>query len=62
MQTIAFTTEEMAVLREVLDCRLNEIGMEVVRTDRHDFKQMLKHRQEVLEQVLAKLPEAPVAA
>jgi hypothetical protein len=55
MQCIEFTTEELEVLREVLQHKLKEAGVEMFRTDTHDFKQMLKHRQEVMEHVLAKL-------
>jgi len=33
--------------------------VEVLRTDTHDFKAMLKHRREVLEHILAKLPGVP---
>jgi hypothetical protein len=62
MQCIEFTTEESEVLRELLQHKLHEADVEVFRTDAYDYKQMLKHRREVLEHVLAKLSAAPVQA
>jgi len=62
MQTIELNAEELEVLREVLQHGLSEIGVEVFRTDTHDFKELLKHRRDILERLLAKLPAAPVAA
>ncbi len=62
MQTIEFTAEELEVLREVLQHGLSEIDVEVFRTDTHDFKEILKHRRDVLEHLLGKLPAAPVTA
>ena len=58
---IEFTPEEAEVLREILQHGLNEMNVEVIRTDTHDFKTMLKHRREVLEHILAKVSIAPVA-
>ncbi len=61
MQNVEFTAEELEVVREILQHRLSEIEVELFRTDTHDFKEMLKHRRGVLEQVLARLP-APITA
>lgn len=61
MQRFEFTTEEVQVLREVLRHKLDEIDVETFRTDTHDFKQMLKHRRELLEHVLEQLTSAPAA-
>jgi len=55
MHSIDFTPEELDILREVLQHKMEEAGVEMFRTDTHDFKQMLKHRQEVMEHILAKL-------
>ena len=60
MQCIEFTTEESEVLRELLQHKLQEADVEVFRTDAYHYKQMLKHRREVLEKVLAKLSTTPV--
>jgi hypothetical protein len=62
MPTIDFTQEEIEVMQDVLQHRLNEIDIEVFRTDAIDFKQMLKHRREVLEHAMLKLKAYPLAA
>ena len=59
MHTLEFTAEELDVLREILQQYTNEMEVEVLRTDTHNFKAMLKHRREVLEHILAKLPGLP---
>ena len=62
MQNLEFTAEEQEVLKDVLQHSVDEIDIEVFRTDTHDFKQMLKHRRDVLEHILSKLSAAPVPA
>jgi len=61
MHSIDFTPEELDILREVLQHKMEEAGVEMFRTDTHDFKQMLTHRQEVMEHILAKL-STPVSS
>jgi len=61
MQQMEFSPEEIEVLREVLQHELTEMEVEVFRTDVHDFKQMLKHRRTVLEQVLNKISIVPAS-
>ncbi|HTL15883.1 MAG TPA: hypothetical protein VL793_01530 [Patescibacteria group bacterium] len=61
MQSLEFTTEELDVLRELLRAKIDEIDVETFRTDTHDFKQMLKHRRDVLEHMMIKLTNLPVA-
>jgi hypothetical protein len=60
MTRIEFSDEEVEVLRDVVAHVVGEMNIEVFRTDTHDFKQMLKHRREVLEKVLSRLEIAPV--
>lgn len=61
MKTLAFTPEELELSRELLQHTHNEMDMEVVRTDNRIFKEQLKHRRAVLDQILDKLaPAAPV--
>lgn len=60
MQTIEFTMEEVEVLRELLQHKIDELGVEMGRTDTHDFKRMLKHRRDSLEHRLFKIASAPV--
>ena len=62
MQNFEFSPEELEVLREVLQHGLNEIDVEVFRTDTHDFKEMLKHRRQIMEHILAKLSPTAVGA
>jgi hypothetical protein len=62
MQNFELTSEQVEVLREVLEHQISKMDVEVFRTDTHDFKEMLKHRRAVLEQVMAKLPALPLAA
>ena len=59
MRNFEFTAEEVEILRELLRHGLDEINLEVFRTDTHNFKDMLKQRQHVMEQVLDKLSLAP---
>ncbi len=62
MQKLEFTPEELDVLRDLLQHYLNDIDVEVFRTDTHDFKAMLKHRRETIEHNLSKVSTAPVGA
>ncbi len=59
MGNVELSAEEVEVLREVLAHLVNEMDVEVFRTDSLDFKQLLKHRREVLEKILARLEGAP---
>jgi len=59
MQHTEFSSDELEVLREVLQHAVSEIDVEVFRTDTHEFKEMLKRRREVLEHILAKLSAVP---
>ncbi len=62
MQTIELSAEEREVLHDVLEREFKEIDMEVLRTDTRDFKELLKHRRMILEQLLVKLAAAPAPA
>lgn len=62
MQTLEFSPEELEVLRQILHHELNQMDVEVFRTDSLDFKQMLKHRREILEHLTAKVSNVPVSA
>jgi hypothetical protein len=62
MKRIEFTNEELEVLRELLQNQEHVMDVEILRTDTHDFKEMLKHRREVLEKILGKLPATPQLA
>ena len=55
MQKLEFTNEEMEVLRDLLQHYIDEMDIEVSRTDTRTFKAMLKHRRELVEEVLGKI-------
>jgi hypothetical protein len=61
MQTLEFTDEELAVLRDITKRHLHELDVEVLHTDSHDFKEMLKHRKHVLSHVLEKVSASELA-
>ena len=48
-------TEQTQVLREMLENTLTQLRIESARADSHDFREMLHHREEVVEKVLNKL-------
>ena len=62
MHRIEFSSEELEVLREMLQRSLTEVDVEVFSTDTHDFKEMLKHRRDILGRILAKVSALPLAA
>jgi hypothetical protein len=59
MRTLKLTAEEVEVMRDVVARVISDMQVEVFRTDRHDFKEMLKHRRQVLEGVLDRLQHEP---
>ena len=62
MQNVEFTSEEQEILAEFLRHEIQELGIEVGRTDTHDFKEKLKHRRQVLQSLLTKLSVQTVVA
>lgn len=62
MNEMHLSSEEMDVLRDLLKHVVDDMDVEVSRTDHRDFKEKLKHRRGVLEGVLSKLSSAPVCA
>ncbi len=62
MQTVQLTSEELDLLRQVLEHNLAEIDIEVSHADSREFKTMLKRRRETLEHLLSRLPSDPVTA
>ena len=55
MLTLDLSASEQAVLRQVLEDAVSELGMEIAATDSKDFRDDLKARREVLEKVVAAL-------
>jgi hypothetical protein len=61
MQRLELTSEQCEILRETVKHAVADLVVEVFRTDRNDFKEMLKHRLMILEQI-ARILEVPVTA
>jgi hypothetical protein len=62
MQHLHLTSEETEVLRDVLNHAISEMEIEILHTDTHGFKEMLKRRRALLDQVLTKTAEKELAA
>ncbi|MEW5939951.1 MAG: hypothetical protein AB1750_09840 [Chloroflexota bacterium] len=65
MPTLELTPEEIQLPEEMLEFDLSDLRMEIVGTDRLEFKSALKHRKEAMLDLLKKLrlvEKAPVAA
>lgn len=55
MLQLTLSEEEKITLRDLLQCCLAELRVEIHHTDDMDFKDMLKNRRTVLEKILAEL-------
>ena len=58
MPTLDLSAPEIALLREVLDSVLSDLGMEIAGTDSHDYRASLKERRELLRKIVATLERA----
>lgn len=47
--------EQAQVLREMLENTLTQLRVESARADSHDFREMLHHREDVVEAMLTQL-------
>ena len=61
MLHLVLTTEEQQMLAFLLDECISDLRMEIVDTDSVDYKEMLKHRKQVLTKLLQAL-QAEAAA
>ena len=52
---VSLDIEQTQVLREMLENTLTQLRVESARADSHDFREMLHHREEVVESMLTKL-------
>jgi hypothetical protein len=59
MLTLDLSASEQAILREVLETAVLEMGTEISGTDSKDFRDDLKERREVLQKVIAALGGEP---
>ncbi len=60
MAKLELSSEELKVLRETLERGMSDLDAEVGHTFSHDFKDMLKRRKTVLDQLLRKVQGADV--
>jgi hypothetical protein len=59
MLTLDLSASEQAILREVLETAVSEMGTEIAGTDSKDFRDDLKDRREVLQKVIGALGGTP---
>jgi hypothetical protein len=59
---VALDHEQVQALRELLEATLKELRLESARADSHDYRDMLHHREQIVEQLLLKLSEESRAA
>ena len=55
MPTFELNPEELELLKEILASDLSELRMEIVDTDNSRFKDGLKHRKQIMMDILEKL-------
>ncbi len=60
--TLTLDDEERTLLAEILDRDLRELGHEINHTDDHGFKARLRHRESVLNGILARVRGGSSAA
>jgi acetolactate synthase small subunit len=58
MVKVEFTPEEAEELRNVLENDLSDLRMEIVDTESHDYREMLKKRRDLLAKTIAQLKGA----
>jgi len=55
MSTIELNPKEQQLLQELLESALSELRVEIVSTDRLDYKEALKERKSLMTDILEKL-------
>ncbi len=55
MSNVELTSEELRLLLEILESALSDLRMEIVDTDRSDYKDSLKQRRDLLTRLVEKL-------
>lgn len=58
MIQLTFTEEEREVLFDVLENDIAELRMEISNTHRHEYREMLKHREVLMKSIQQKLQES----
>ena len=57
MVKIEFSTEEAGELRAILENYLSDLRMEIVDTEGHDYREMLKKRRDFVSKIIEQLIE-----
>lgn len=52
MFTLTLTSEQLKVLEALLECSVDELHSEIVRTDNRCFRENLKERKHLLQELL----------
>jgi len=55
MPTFELNPEELELLREILESDLSELRMEIADTDNSRYKEGLKHRKQIMMDIMEKL-------
>jgi hypothetical protein len=58
MKTINFSPEEQELLKDILECCLTDLRMEIAGTDLYEFKRSLQARKSLIKQLLKKIETA----
>ncbi len=56
--TLTLNEEQQAVLLDQLDCCIDDLRTEIMDTDRHEYREQLKKRREVVQSILKSIREA----
>jgi hypothetical protein len=56
MTTLELTPEDVDHLHFILGSYLSDLRMEIVDTEQHEFREMLKRREEFIKRLLDRLP------
>ena len=59
MYTLNLTAEQQQALVDILECSVSDIRSEIVHTENHCLKQILKDRKQVLVGMLESLRQQP---
>ena len=60
MYTVTLTSEQQAVLLDLLECAISELHTEIVHTDNRCLKDALKDRKHILQELMDVLRSLPL--
>ena len=56
MEVLKLKPEELSTLKEVLEKDIAELRVEIRHTDNSECREMLRHKEEILEKIFSALP------